>query len=79
MLHDSGVTYYLYDDDGSLLATFDRGGATSQVYVNSPSGPVAYLQNNDTTQTYYTIADHVGSPRVIVKRWLGASGVPTTP
>jgi RHS repeat-associated protein len=61
-----GSTFYLYDDDGTLLATFDKTDAVIDLFVNGPEGTIASYSQNNNSYLYYYLKDQIGSTRVTV-------------
>jgi len=62
----NSATAYWYDG-GLLLATFDKYGDVLEMFVNDGQQTVAVFRENENAQLHYTLRDHLGSTRAIVK------------
>ena len=67
------TTRYVYDEQGHLLGEYDSAGKLIQETVWLEDIPVATLRPTGATgsptpiNTYYVLADHLGSPRAVVR------------
>ena len=67
------ITRYVYDENGRLLGEYDGAGKLIQETVWLEDMPVATLRPTGATgapppiNTYYVLADHLGSPRAVVR------------
>jgi RHS repeat-associated protein len=68
----TGTNYYAYDELGRLLGEYDSNGKVLQETVYLGDLPVAVLKQSvqagiTTTEPYHIYADHINTPRVIVR------------
>ncbi len=69
----ASTTRYVYDEQGHLIGEYDGAGNLIQETVWLEDLPVATLRPTGATgnptpiNTYYVLADHLGSPRAVVR------------
>jgi RHS repeat-associated protein len=56
------TTYFIYDENGNLLAEYDSSGTILAEHIYLNGLPVAVVKNNTL---YYVHTDQIGTPRVI--------------
>lgn len=62
---DGGITFFIYQLDGSLLAELDVNGNTVVDYIYLEGKPIAQVrpQSSGADDTAYIHADHIGAPK----------------
>lgn len=62
---DGVTTFYIYQQDGSLLAELDKNGNTLVDYIYLEGKPIAQVrpQSGGTEQAAYIHVDHIGAPK----------------
>lgn len=59
---NSGINYFIYDQEGHLLGEYQKSGVAVQETVYLGDTPVAIIKDD----LFYVYADHLDTPRVVV-------------